>query len=53
MLIPSRMGEILGEHRGIVDALRARDGDTAERLANEHHEVTARRLLASIERKNR
>jgi DNA-binding GntR family transcriptional regulator len=49
VLIPGRLDQITHEHRLIVEALARGDAAAAERYANEHHEGTARRLLAAIE----
>ena len=49
VLIPGRLDQITHEHRLIVEALARGDAAAAERFANEHHEGTARRLLASID----
>jgi len=49
VLIPGRLDQITHEHRLIADALARGDAAAAERFANEHHEGTARRLLASID----
>ncbi len=48
VLIPGRLDQITHDHRLIVRALARCDAAAAERYANEHHEGTARRLLASI-----
>jgi len=49
VLIPGRLDQITHEHRLIVEALARGDAAAAERHANEHHEGTARRLLAAID----
>ena len=49
VLIPGRLDQITHEHRLIAEALARGDAAAAERFANEHHEGTARRLLASID----
>lgn len=49
VLIPGRLDQITQEHRLIAEALARGDAAAAERFANEHHEGTARRLLASID----
>jgi DNA-binding GntR family transcriptional regulator len=49
VLIPRRLDQITQEHRLIAQALAGGDAAAAERYANEHHEGTARRILASIE----
>jgi DNA-binding GntR family transcriptional regulator len=49
VLIPGRLDQITHEHRLIAEALARGDAGAAERFANEHHEGTARRLLASID----
>jgi DNA-binding GntR family transcriptional regulator len=49
VLIPGRLDQITHEHRLIAKALARGDAAAAERHANEHHEGTARRLLASID----
>jgi DNA-binding GntR family transcriptional regulator len=33
---PDDLAESAAQHRGVVDAIRARDGDSAERIAREH-----------------
>ncbi len=48
VLIPGRLDQITHDHRLIARALARGDAAAAERYANEHHEGTARRLLASI-----
>lgn len=50
--LPGRIDQITLEHRLVVEALAHGDAVAAEQYANEHHEGTARRLLASIEKKN-
>lgn len=49
MLIPGRLDQITHEHRLIADALARGDAAAAEQYANEHHEGTARRLLAAMD----
>jgi DNA-binding GntR family transcriptional regulator len=49
VLIPGRLDQITQEHRLIAEALARNDPAAAEGYANEHHEGTARRLLASID----
>jgi DNA-binding GntR family transcriptional regulator len=49
VLIPGRLDQITHEHRLIVEALARKDAAAAERFATDHHEGTARRLLASID----
>ena len=49
VLIPGRLDQITHEHRLIVEALARGDAAAAERYANEHHEGTARRLLAAMD----
>jgi len=49
VLIPGRLDQITHEHRLIAEALARGDAAAAERYANEHHEGTARRLLAAID----
>jgi DNA-binding GntR family transcriptional regulator len=49
VLIPGRLDQITCEHRLIAEALARGDATAAERYANEHHEGTARRLLAAID----
>ena len=49
VLIPGRLDQITHEHRLIVEALACGDAAAAERYANEHHEGTARRLLAAMD----
>ena len=49
VLIPGRLDQITHEHRLIAEALARRDAAAAERYANEHHEGTARRLLAAMD----
>jgi len=51
--LPGRLDELSREHRRIVDALRARDALSAERLMNEHYENTARWLLTYMEAQHR
>jgi DNA-binding GntR family transcriptional regulator len=48
--LPGRLTQIFQEHRQIVHALAAGDSAAAERFANEHHENTAQRLLAELEK---
>jgi len=50
LLLPGRLDQIGQEHRVIAEALARGDADAAERFANEHHESTAQRLLAAIEK---
>ena len=50
ILLPGRLGQIVQEHRQIVQALAAGDAAAAERFANEHHEITAQRLLEEVEK---
>lgn len=50
ILLPGRPPQVIREHREIVRALAAGDVAAAERLANEHHENTAQRLLAELQR---
>lgn len=50
ILLPGRVAQVVQEHRQIVQALVKGDGAAAERLANEHHENTAQRLLVELER---
>lgn len=50
ILLPGRLDQIVGEHRRIVRALAAGDPAAAERFANEHHEITAQRLLDEVEK---
>jgi len=49
VLIPGRLDQITHEHRLIAEALAGGDAAAAERYANEHHEGTARRLLAAMD----
>ena len=49
VLIPGRLDQITYEHRLIAEALARGDAAAAERYANEHHEGTARRLLAAMD----
>ncbi len=49
VLIPGRLDQITYEHRLIAEALARGDAAAAERHANEHHEGTARRLLAAMD----
>jgi DNA-binding GntR family transcriptional regulator len=49
VLIPGRLDQITHEHRLIAEALARGDAAAAERYANDHHEGTARRLLAAME----
>jgi DNA-binding GntR family transcriptional regulator len=49
VLIPGRLDQITHEHRLIAEALARGDAAAAERYANEHHEGTARRLLAAMD----
>lgn len=49
VLIPGRLDQITQEHRLIAEALARGDAGAAERYANEHHEGTARRLLAAMD----
>lgn len=48
ILQPGRMVEIVREHRRIAKALAAGDPAAAERLAKEHYENTAQRLLVEM-----
>ena len=48
--LPGRLAQVFQEHRQIVQALAAGDSAAAERFANEHHENTAQRLLAELEK---
>ncbi len=48
--LPGRLAQVSDEHRRIVQALAAGDVTAAERFANEHHENTARRLLAELDK---
>lgn len=50
LLLPGRLSQIVGEHRRIARALAAGDPAGAERFASEHHENTAQRLLAELEK---
>lgn len=50
ILLPGRLDQIVQEHRQIVQALAAGDAAAAERFANEHHEITAQRLLEEVEK---
>lgn len=50
ILLPGRLDQIVEEHRRIVRALAAGDPAAAERFANEHHEITAQRLLDEVEK---
>jgi DNA-binding GntR family transcriptional regulator len=50
ILLPERLQQIVQEHRRIVQALAAGDPAAAERFANEHHEITAQRLLDEVEK---
>jgi DNA-binding GntR family transcriptional regulator len=50
ILLSGRLEQIVQEHRRIVQALAAGDPATAERFANEHHEITAQRLLDEVEK---
>jgi DNA-binding GntR family transcriptional regulator len=49
VLIPGRLDQITHEHRLIAEALVRGDAAAAEQYANEHHEGTARRLLAAMD----
>jgi DNA-binding GntR family transcriptional regulator len=49
VLIPGRLDQITHEHRLIAEALARGDAAAAEQYANEHHEGTARRLLAAMD----
>ena len=49
--LPDRAKQIIGEHRQIATALKRRDAVKAEKYANAHHEITATRLLRSLEKK--
>jgi DNA-binding GntR family transcriptional regulator len=49
VLIPGRLDQITHEHRRIAEALARGDAAVAEQYANEHHEGTARRLLAAMD----
>jgi DNA-binding GntR family transcriptional regulator len=49
VLIPGRLDRLTDEHRAIARALARGDAAAAERAAIEHHEGTARRLLASMD----
>jgi DNA-binding GntR family transcriptional regulator len=49
ILIPGRLDRLTDEHRAIARALARGDAAAAERAAIEHHEGTARRLLASMD----
>lgn len=51
--LPGRLTQIAEEHRRILQALAAGDTAAAERFANDHHENTAQRLLAELEKKER
>jgi DNA-binding GntR family transcriptional regulator len=53
VLLPGRLGQIVAEHRRIAHALAAGDPATAERVASEHHENTAKRLLVELEKPQR
>jgi len=53
ILLPGRLDQIVEEHRRIVRALAAEDPAAAERFANEHHEITAQRLLDEVEKAKR
>jgi DNA-binding GntR family transcriptional regulator len=50
ILLSGRLEQIVQEHRRIVQALAAGDTAAAERFANEHHEITAQRLLDEVEK---
>jgi DNA-binding GntR family transcriptional regulator len=50
ILLSGRLEQIVQEHRRIVQALEAGDPAAAERFANEHHEITAQRLLDEVEK---
>ena len=50
ILLPGRLEQIVQEHRRIAQALAAGDTAAAERFANEHHEITAQRLLVEVEK---
>jgi DNA-binding GntR family transcriptional regulator len=50
ILLSGRLDQIVQEHRRIVRALAAGDVAAAERFANEHHEITAQRLLDEVEK---
>jgi DNA-binding GntR family transcriptional regulator len=50
ILLSGRLEQIVQEHRRIVQALAAGDPAAAERFANEHHEITAQRLLEEVEK---
>jgi DNA-binding GntR family transcriptional regulator len=50
ILLSGRLEQIVQEHRRIVQALAAGDPAAAERFANEHHEITAQRLLDEVEK---
>ena len=49
VLLPGRLDQITHEHRLIAEALVRGDAAAAEQYANEHHEGTARRLLAAMD----
>lgn len=49
LLLPGRLAQVNEEHRRILDALGRGEAAAAERLANEHHENTARRLIIELE----
>jgi DNA-binding GntR family transcriptional regulator len=53
VLIPGRLDRLTQEHRLIAQALARGDAVEAERHAIEHHEGTAKRLLASIDEPDR
>ena len=50
ILLSGRLEQIVQEHRRIVQTLEAGDPVAAERFANEHHEITAQRLLDEVEK---
>jgi DNA-binding GntR family transcriptional regulator len=50
LLLSGRLDQVLLEHRRIAQALAAEDPAAAERFANEHHEITAQRLLVEVEK---
>ncbi len=51
LILPGRLRQVAEEHRQIAAELARGNAVAAERLANEHHENTAARLLKSIEEK--
>ncbi len=52
MLVSGRPDSIFNEHSAIVNALKLRDCDEAERLARIHYENTSLALIAAIENRS-